>query len=360
MLNLFSDRAGMPPGNEHVVILYPFWGKNPEDDRDPSSGRFDRYMATGIGWFQMTSLAEADAAVLPFDWHYVISNSHTRDYADQFIAQAAHAGKPTLVFWGDDSDRAIGLQSTWVFRTSLYRSHQRHNEFAMPAWSEDFVARYLGGQLPVRVKRVRPTVGFCGYAPSLTTSSRLRYLLHRGKHFLTTLRQRRADASIRMAALHMLHASSHVDTNFVIRNNFLGGASRADGTLDWTRLQSARHEFVQNLAESDYILCARGAGNFSYRLYETLCCGRIPVFVDTDCVLPYHNHIDWKSFCVWVDEKELQQIGAKVADFHKALSVDEFVALQYRCRKLWEDYLSPEGFFQNFGLHFTSVLEVAA
>ena len=78
-----------------------------------------------------------------------------------------------------------------------------------------------------------------------------------------------------------------MDTNIVLRPSFYGGAAGGDPDA---QLQ-ARTGYVENLVASDYVLCARGAGNFSYRLYETLSCGRIPVFVDTDCVLP-HEDVD--------------------------------------------------------------------
>ena len=84
----------------------------------------------------------------------------------------------------------------------------------------------------------------------------------------------------------------------------------------------------------------------------TLCCGRIPVFVDTDCVLPFHSEINWKEYCVWVDEKEVSRVGEIVAAFHDSLTNRQFLDLQRECRKLWEDYLSPEGFFGNLYKHF--------
>jgi len=86
-------------------------------------------------------------------------------------------------------------------------------------------------------------------------------------------------------------------------------------------------------------------------LYETLSFGRIPIFINTDCVLPYDFAIDWKKYCVWVDESELPFIADKVADFHNALAPQEFEDLQYECRRMWEEWLSPEGFFDNFYRH---------
>jgi len=160
------------------------------------------------------------------------------------------------------------------------------------------------------------------------------------------------DRFIRAAALQELSKSPLVETNFLIREQFLGGALLPSGEIDFAAMQLVRSEFEQNMVESDYILCARGAGNFSYRLYETLSCGRIPVFVDTDCVLPYQTEIDWESYCVWVSAKDIKHIGEKVAEFHESLSEQMFANLQQECRRLWESYLSPEGFFQNFYKHF--------
>jgi hypothetical protein len=143
-----------------------------------------------------------------------------------------------------------------------------------------------------------------------------------------------------------------IETNFVIRDSFLGGAWLRDGRTDLLLAQTARMEFLQNMVDSDYVVCARGGGNFSYRLYETLCCGRIPVFIDTDCVLPYDFEIDWKRHCVWVDEKEVDCAGRKVAEFHASLTEKDFLTLQEGCRKLWNDWLSPVGFFRNLHRHF--------
>jgi len=172
------------------------------------------------------------------------------------------------------------------------------------------------------------------------------------KRVLTALGLRQTDASIRTTVLRFLAASPVIDANLKIREHFLGGALLSEGSVDVQKMQQIRQEYVQNTVGSDYVLCARGGGNFSYRLYETLCCGRIPVFVDTDCVLPFHSEINWKQYCVWVDEKEVQWIGEKVAEFHDSLTNRQFLDLQRECRKLWEDYLSPEGFFGNLYKHF--------
>lgn len=165
-----------------------------------------------------------------------------------------------------------------------------------------------------------------------------------------------SDATVREEAMRYLSVDPQVKTNFIRRDEFLGGAISAGGKVDYPTLQHSRKEFAENIFQSDYVLCARGAGNFSYRLYETLCCGRIPVFVNTDCVLPYEDRIDWKQLCVWVEVEELSGIGEKVTQFHRKLSPEEFKALQQKCRKVWLEYLSPRGFFHTLRTQLPEII----
>jgi hypothetical protein len=321
-------------------MLYPFWGKNPEGPADPNSGRFDRYAEVGSTFFELASLEAADVAVFPREWSRSLASQ-----ADSFVTAAQHLGKQTAVFVGADEHEAIPTEGALIFQTSLYRSRRRSNEFALPAWSEDFVTAHLGGRLPLRPKRGRPVVGFCGLAP-------------RRRGVRGRLRAHAAHTAVRARALRLLREHPDIDTNFVEQDRFLGGAL-VRGRVDATTMQRVRREFVANLVESDYIVCARGAGNFSYRLYETLSCGRIPIFVDTDSVLPCDFFADWRGHCVWVDESDLDSIGDRVAAFHERLGDAEFVELQRACRRFWEDYIAPEGFFAHFHEHLATVRRAA-
>jgi hypothetical protein len=349
-LKIFSDKASLPEGMEHVAMLSPFWGKNPEDPQDPSSGRYDRYVELGRTFFAMTgALEEADLAVLPASWERVRQDPKARAQAERFVKAAELAGKRLVVYyWSDDSDE-VPLDNASIFRTSFYRSTRKPHEFAMPAWSEDLVEKYLDGHLPLRDKQKKPVVGFCGYG-------RIRWDL-KSILFWGASRLGLKDMvafqghCLRAKSLRLLANSPGIETNFIIRDSFWGGALLPRGPGS-SLMQQVRREFVHNLVTTDYSVCARGNGNFSYRLYETLSCGRIPVFIDTDCVLPYDFAIDWKKFCVWVDRSEVSRIAEKVGEFHQRLSPQEFRDLQVNCRKFWEEWLSPEGFFHNFHRHF--------
>lgn len=351
-MKIYSDRRYLPPGTPTVVLLYPFWGAEDEEPGEPTNGRFAAYLQAGPGLFQLTDLTDATCALFPAPWERSSESQEGVAAAEQLAASAAAAGKKMVVFYCSDSDAQVrvGGAELVVLRTSFFRSRRMPNEFALPGWSEDFMQRYLDGHPRLRDKADQPVVGFCGLAEPLDQplSRRLRGLarvLKRGSL---------ADASppgagLRTQALRALKGNAALAANFEVRDRFWGGAAAASPQ---TR-QSLRNEYVANMVESDYMLCMRGAGNFSYRLYETLSCGRIPVFVDTDCVLPYDFAIDWRQYCVWVDATEIDVIGDRVREFHDRLSPGEFHDLQRSCRRLWEEWISPQGFFAHFELHLS-------
>ncbi len=352
-LRLYSDARFLPPSAEPVFLLYPFWGKQAEDPRDPRQRRFDRLVEQGPLLFEMTeSIEEADLAVLPADWG---AYTGSEKLAQEFVNLAAHAGKPCLVCFHHDSSEPIPLQGNYllILRTSLYRSRRLPNEFALPGFVEDFVDKYFGGVLPIRKKRPKPVVGFCGYVGPLNPSLWQHLVWLKNRLLIRIGLREPVGIFYRRTAIEVLQSSPRVETNFVLRASFYGGAARPGmkDYWDFAVMEKVRAEFVQNLRDSDYVLCVRGGGNYSYRLYEALSCGRIPIFVDTDCVLPYDFAVDWKCYCIWVHESELKRIDEIVADFHASLSPEDFEELQVCCYQFWREWLSPEGFAANFFRH---------
>jgi hypothetical protein len=71
--------------------------------------------------------------------------------------------------------------------------------------------------------------------------------------------------------------------------------------------------------------------------------GRIPVFVNTDCILPFDNIIDWKKYVVWVEEKDIKDLGNRIEAHYNSLSNEQFHKLQLACRALYEQHLTEYG-----------------
>lgn len=355
-IKIFSDKKYLRVDKRHQLMLFPFWGEYPENPNLPFFGVFDNYIANGSKYFELTSLEECDFAVLPSEW----DPSNALLY--EFGKMANKSGIRSLCFYGSDSIDKCLLENTIVFRTSLTATSRSQNEVALPGWHEDFIEKYRSGELLLREKKKRPVVGFCGNEGSNQFFERLKCYVRLsviirirdkikpdqcGK--VAPFRGLEPKAS-RRKALTALEGAGHIDTNFIYRKEFF--ASAFSGNISVYDLMKARYDYVDNIISSDYTICVRGTGNFSYRLYETLCCGRIPIFINTDCVLPYESELDWKTFSVWVEEKDMHRLPEILMDFHSALSPDDFMEMQTKCRHIWCEWLSPDGFYKNLYRHF--------
>ena len=361
-LKLYSEKSWVPEGCEHLVLLDPFWG---DDHYDPEGNGHQicaPYMKQGREIFEIVpTLEEADAMLLPIDWYQLLSRPAAMARAESLIEQAKAACKQVIIKYRHDAPH----KGDWpvhavVFRTAIQHRQRQLNEFIMPQWSRDYL-QDLGGDLPVRPKEEIPVIGFCGFAPpiGLRPGNRwcketARLMAHRlGLYKLFPNHMAHA---ARARTLKALYRSPLVKTNYIIRRDSAFdnpiGAFLPGGTVDAAARQ--RREFVVNILTSDYVLCARGWANCSIRFWETLSLGRIPVLVDTDCVLPFDFAIDWNKYRVLVKENTPSKAARAVREFHDALAPGEFEALQRDCRRLWEEWCSPLGFYKNMYRHLES------
>jgi hypothetical protein len=79
--------------------------------------------------------------------------------------------------------------------------------------------------------------------------------------------------------------------------------------------------YEEHLLRSTYVLCPRGTENYSFRAYEALSFGRVPVIIDTDVVLP--PDIDWDRVALRVPYASLDKIYEVIrADYNSRSSTD--------------------------------------
>jgi hypothetical protein len=86
------------------------------------------------------------------------------------------------------------------------------------------------------------------------------------------------------------------------------------------------NEYIQHLIDATYVVCPRGTENYSYRLYETLSFGRVPVILDTQVVLP--EEIDWEKLCVRIPYSSMTQIYDVIRDDYESRDAAEFLQRQ--------------------------------
>ncbi|MBA3971967.1 MAG: exostosin family protein, partial [Bacteroidetes bacterium] len=306
-ISLYTQLSLIPEGKVHATILNPFAGNFEADANDPEYGRFDEYTSNGQELFSLTDTpVEADFFLLAFEFSFV--EEHV-NYAKQFSEMAKEYGKKLLIFFNSDSAEPIPIENCIVFRTSFFKSLQKNNEFAIPGWSVDFMKSKGIRNLDNSFSN-QPSISYCGYVDYLSFTKRfsIEKVIAKLKNRSSIVKE--IGPGLRGKAVRKLLKSNQIKTNFIIRNGFWAPGMDK---------KKARQEYMDNILQSDYALVARGGGNFSYRLYEVLSCGRIPVFINTDCVLPFDTIIDWKNYVVWIEETDIAAIAERLIEYHKKL-----------------------------------------
>lgn len=93
--------------------------------------------------------------------------------------------------------------------------------------------------------------------------------------------------------------------------------------------------YVEGCRDSAFVLCPRGVGPSSYRLYEAMQLGRAPVVI-SDAWVP-HAGPDWGSFCIRVRERDVERIAEILRP-----RAGEARAMGERARREWERWAAPE------------------
>lgn len=108
--------------------------------------------------------------------------------------------------------------------------------------------------------------------------------------------------------------------------------------MDDAQREAFQRRYIEEMLESLFVLCPRGLGPASMRLFEAMEMGRAPVIIG-DSWLPVAK-LPWADFAFFVKEKDVGQIPSLlVANRHLA------VAMGRKARAVWEQHFSPERVF---------------
>jgi len=346
VIELFSDRAHYrrESRGQLAEILRPFW-------KEATFSELERQAMYGLSANDIEvvdDLTHADLAVLPMTWNHYLAGRKL-DRVRQFIEAARHTRVPVLSYVSGDEGVAVpdGFDDVYIVRASGLRTRRRARQIAQPVFFEDPWKRYPELKTHDRFANsdMRPFVGFCGQA-SLNGIKFgwdvVRGCWRKGLYHSQLSRQEPQPllppSWLRAKAMRQLANSPQVRTCFVVRERYRGGAT------DVAARERTTREFYQNMAVTDYTLCVRGGGNFSKRFYETLALGRIPVLVDTDCLLPFESVLNWDRYSVRVSQSELASLPDIVVRHFATHGPGGLAEIKQRCRKLWEEWLSFAGF----------------
>ncbi len=334
-VTFYINPAWRRPTLQHIPLLYPFWG-NSLTESVPFWRKLFARRGFDTNYYAITEdPAAADMVLMPYSHTVVLASAP--ELLELCAAEARRLGKRLLIDGLGDVERPVPIPEAVVLRYGGYRFEHRPNVIQVPLYADDLLELYRGGVLEVRHKGGKPVIGFAAWA-ALTPAQALRAVLKELPVRLWALFDGRYAACkkgifFRRAAIKVLQASQEVVANFIIRTTFSANARTMSGTP-----QDLQRDFVENLLSSDYGLCIRGDANASVRLFETLSLGRIPVLLDTECVLPFADVLDYKTFSLIVDFRDLERLPERIAEFHARLSDEQFVAMQERAREAYLQY----------------------
>lgn len=301
------------------------------------------------------SIKDSDIIILPLEYAFMLKNH--KNYLNPFFKQTKQYTKPVWIYSGGDFGISLDDNQIYNFRLGGFKSKLNPRTIILPSFITDPYSEYLNKNFKPLIKEEVPRIGFVGHAKSGNIKLIKEFLIYLGINTRRLFKLEFTDyqsfypSSIKRAKyLHYLKLNKHLKTVFILRNKYRAGFTSGENKKKTTI------EFYRNIYENPYTFCMRGGGNFSVRFYETLAVGRIPVLLDTDCLLPLASAINWSQHCIILKDFEFKSLSNKIVNFHNNIGDEEFIKLQKSNRKLWEEFLTRHSFFKVIHDQFTAKL----
>ncbi|MBI87307.1 MAG: hypothetical protein CMG63_04420 [Candidatus Marinimicrobia bacterium] len=292
----------------------------------------------------------ADVLLIPFEINYYFDNNLSY-LLKKYNNNCKNLGIQAFGYISGDFALEFPYYSNITyFRMGGFKSKLNKNNKGFPAALSDYNKRKFGTEkIKIRSWSNIPTVGFCGHAtPSAST-----YFFQTIKIFAENVKRFINDPFCKnyekyfQSAYHRYQILKNIEKTDKIFSNFIFREKYRDGAKTKKHREVSTYEYYDNIINVDYVVCLRGTGNFSIRLYETLMMGRIPIFIDTDCILPFYEHINWEKHILIVSWSDRFQIPDILKEFHDGLGEQDFKKIQIENRKLWLQKLQPRWILNN-------------
>lgn len=132
--------------------------------------------------------------------------------------------------------------------------------------------------------------------------------------------------------------------------SFMG---RLDGASDANQVRSKMYAALKDvahfgcgpnwrevMARSTFTLCPRGLGRASFRMYEALAAGSIPVYIWDDREwLPFADELPWADMIISVNVADLNGLSDRI----RKTSPEEIASRLAKIVAVYDDYLTPQG-----------------
>ncbi|BCM94344.1 hypothetical protein IAD21_06251 [Abditibacteriota bacterium] len=124
--------------------------------------------------------------------------------------------------------------------------------------------------------------------------------------------------------------------------NFFNFTDEAKTSEYQHKIHQQKEHYKSVVARSKFVLCPRGWGTSSFRLYETLAAGRVPVIISDEWVpSPCEN---WEACSVRVPESEVASIPRLLEERE-----EQWPTMARAARRLFDEWMGPEMIFHRLG-----------
>lgn len=148
--------------------------------------------------------------------------------------------------------------------------------------------------------------------------------------------------TVRNKVRRNLVRNKHCNDAYVIATDNLRPYDVYQNPDHWRVVRNAQDEMISVMSDSIYTLCPAGVSPNSYRIYEAMSVGSIPVIIADDLVLPVG--IDWSKCSIRIREHDIASIESVLRSF----TPDEVKEFQCNVREIYEKYLSIDVKFDYF------------
>lgn len=144
-------------------------------------------------------------------------------------------------------------------------------------------------------------------------------------------------------------ANSTIDVSFAgslthpIRQTMIKELGDIPGYQISTSLDSIQ-AFRDLTYKSKFVLCPRGYGVTSFRLYEIIQMQRIPVYISDDMFLPFAEEIDWNRLALCIGPEDIAKIPKIVKD---SISSGDYLRRIEYGKSIFNKYFTFEGCIRN-------------
>ena len=98
-------------------------------------------------------------------------------------------------------------------------------------------------------------------------------------------------------------------------------------------------DFINASLDSKFVLCPRGYGVSSFRLYEAMQLGAVPVYISDRFWLPWDYELNWNEFCVLIPEDHIENIH----DILESIDDETYKRMQDKIKEVYIKYFTLEG-----------------